>query len=139
MEVKMERKRFARAIVNGVRDRTIHALDRMMSGALRGELTDRMKELLITEEARAVVTYLIPDIVDEVVGEVLSFLEKGEIEFHVTTSDGEIVRVADLGMDTDLASEYLVDDGWIKRFSVQRWHSYLGVFENIDVPGSLDS
>ena len=123
MDSAKEIDRIARIIVSELRDRSIFALDRRLSGWWGGRTTERWNEIITTEQIRSAITYVIPDIVDSVISATLRLLEDTKIEFYIKTIDGEIVDIRDIGQN-EMSGDYLGDDdGWIRQYSKQRYHN----------------
>lgn len=108
---------FGRILMNEVRDETISSLDMMISGEMQGVTAKAIREKLISfdKEQLEVLEWLLPKVVDLSLHNMLFMLEEHD-NILVIVDNEDIKSVSD-GMPGELYTE----DGWISRFSNERY------------------
>ena len=110
--------RFGRFLMNGVRDRAIRHWDMVLRGQMKDDESQRLYSSIITlsPEARAIVSEVVPKIVDTSLNKFLQSLDdEDDIQVAVDTESGRIESISD---DSDgLAGELYSEHGWFRRFS----------------------
>jgi hypothetical protein len=117
--------RFAEALMRRVRDRAIAECDRLAAGEGAGPSGERWGALVSDESARRVLEELIPDIVDQVLFELLSAGDNDELGLGWRRSDGSLVSLEELGSG-ELAGWLMGSGGWQAQFSSQRFFDPFG-------------
>jgi hypothetical protein len=112
-----ELDRFARLLVRHVRDRAIEVCDHHAAGTMRGPSGRRWDEAL-RKPSREAIMQLIPDIVDEVLFELLNAIDNELLPVAWLGGDGEAAALNELGLG-EMAGWYASGE-WPKRFSSQR-------------------
>ena len=112
---------FAHQLMRLVRDRAIVACDALVSGSIAGPQGDRWRRLSapVGEELHA----LIPDVVDQVLFELLAAADSGELPLAWHGSSGAPKSFEDLG-NSEMAGWMMGTDGWRDRHSEQRFNDY---------------
>ena len=117
--VRMDKclEEFGEIFIKEVRDRTIDLFDRKMQGLMRSKesqlLFERMNKL--NEEQKSLIRDIIPQIVDLSMYNMLDLFEEHD-EFQVIVGGENIADVSD-----GLSGELYTSDGWIEKFSGQRY------------------
>jgi hypothetical protein len=114
-----ELDRFARALVELVRDRSIVECDRLASGAVFGPTGNRWHELLADDGTRAAVVAVVPDIVDHVLFELLNAVDNDQLRLGWECADGTLVPLNDVG-GGEMGGWLVGPDAWRERYSSQR-------------------
>lgn len=112
--------RFAELLIQQVRDQPIRICDRLAAGRMHGPDGERWRSVLGGTDARAAVTELIPDIVDQVLAHLLNALDQGDLPLAWRGEDGECVDLYDLGR-SEMAGWLFGEDSWRERFSGERF------------------
>jgi hypothetical protein len=122
MDDRVELQRFAQLLMLLVRDQSIKSCDALAAGRMGGEHGKRWRDLLADSRTRAAVQELIPDIVDQVLFQLLHALDQGDTPLAWQRPDGSYVDLYDLGR-SEMAGWLVARDaeGWRARHSSQRW------------------
>ncbi len=116
-----ELERFAERLMQRVRDDAIAAVDRLAAGEVVGPHGERWRMTAADESARRLVHDVIPEIVDQVLFELLTAIDNDELQLAWRQQDGSFVPLEELGM-SELAGWLMGgSDGWRARFSAQRF------------------
>lgn len=115
-----EVERFAEALMRRVRDRAIAECDRLAADEGAGPSAERWRAIAADDDARRAVQELIPDVVDQVLFELLSAGDNDELGFGWRRSDGSFVSLEELGSG-ELAGGLMGSGGWRAQFSSQRF------------------
>ncbi len=113
--------RFGRFLMNGVRDRAIRHWDMVLRGQMKDDESQRLYSSIITlsPEARAIVSEVVPKIVDTSLHNFLQSLDDvDDIQVAVDTESGRIESISDAS--DGLAGELYSEHGWFRRFSDER-------------------
>ncbi|MBD5135552.1 MAG: epimerase [Lachnospiraceae bacterium] len=108
---------FGEMLINEVRDRTIRGFDMRITGKMKDESSKKLFEKVqqMSDEQRLVIEKIIPQIVDLSIHNMLCMIEENaNIDMQV---ENEIISELSDG----LAGELYTEDGWIQRFSKQRY------------------
>ncbi len=119
-----ELDRFATVLMRRVRDRAIHECDRLASGTLVGPSAEYWRRLLQSDAHRAV-EELIPNIVDQVLFELLSAVDNDELVLAWRREDGSFVSLEELGLGEMAGWLMGSEDSWRARLSAERFHDPL--------------
>lgn len=111
---------FAEQLMRVVRDRAVVACDRLLSGQMVGPQGERWKRVA-AGNAREVLVALLPDVVDQVLFELLNAVDNGEFPLAWRDSLGALRPMGDLGSG-ELAGWLMGSPGWRDRFSSQRFN-----------------
>jgi hypothetical protein len=112
---------FGKILMSDVRDETITSWDMIVNGKMKGITAQQVKEKLtcFSEEQKEVLNWLIPKITDTCLHNLLVMIEQSN-KVKVSVNDGqtniEVKQISD-GLECELYTE----DGWIKRFSNERY------------------
>jgi len=112
--------RFAEILIHQVRDQPIRICDHLAAGRMHGPDGERWRGVLAGAEARAAVTELLPDIVDQVLAHLLNALDQGDLPLAWRGEDGSCVDLYDLGRG-EMAGWLFGEDSWRERFSGDRF------------------
>lgn len=109
---------FGETLINEVRDRTIRLYDKKVHGTMLDVASQELygKVSKFDEEQRAVLEEVIAGVVDLSLHNILCVLEEHE-DIKLLVNEDNIAEVSD-----GLAGELYTEDGWIKRFSKQRYY-----------------
>jgi len=114
-----ELERFASALMQMVRDPAIEESDRLASGRSPGPTGERWKTVLRDEGARRAITELLPDVVDQVLFELLRAADYDELELGWKGADGRFVRLSEVG-EGEMSGWLMATGGWRAQYSSQR-------------------
>ncbi|WP_291581529.1 hypothetical protein [Clostridium sp. UBA6640] len=108
---------FGERLMREVRDETISSLDRMLDGNMKGLTAQQVKEKIsmFNEEQLSVIKWLIFKITDLSLHNLLVMIEQND-DIKVLVEENNIKEISD-GLDGELYTE----DGWIERFSNERY------------------
>ena len=109
---------FGETLINEVRDRTIRLYDKKIHGTMVDEASRKIYSKLsnFDEEHKAVLEEIIAGVVDLSLHNMLCVLDEHE-DIKVLVNEDNIAEVSD-----GLAGELYTEDGWIERFSKQRYY-----------------
>ena len=109
--------KFGELFINEVRDVTISSLDKMIDGTMKGITAQEIKEkfLNISNEYIEIVKWLIPKIVDINLHNVLFMIDEYD-EIELLFNQESLKCISD-----GLAGELYSEDGWINKFSNERY------------------
>ena len=110
------------SLMKYVRDETISTWDRMIDGKMKGLTAQKVKEKVsgLSEEQLEILKWIIPKIVDQGIHNVMVMFEECEELFLGVNRDSE--EMEDIKEESDgLAGELYTEDGWITRFSNERY------------------
>ena len=117
--VRMDKclEEFGEIFIKEVRDRTIDLFDRKMQGLMRSKESQLLFEKMnkLNEEQKSLIRDIIPQIVDLSMHNMLDLFEEHD-EFQVIVGGENIADVSD-----GLSGELYTSDGWIEKFSGQRY------------------
>lgn len=108
---------FGRLFMKEVRDRSIRIFDKKIQGLMKDESSILFSERVnkLNPDERSLIYEMIPEVVDLCMHNMLVLFDESD-EYRILSDDG------DLGMLSDgLAGELYSPDGWIARFSEQRF------------------
>lgn len=129
---------FAEAVMEKVRDRAIVACDRLASGAMVGPDGIRWSQCAASADARNAIHELIPDVVDQVLFELLNAADNLELPLGWSRPDGSFVGLSDLGSG-EMAGWLMGSPGWRHKYSRQRFFDPLsGLRLDLDSERSED-
>lgn len=111
---------FATQLMMLVRDRSIASVDRATEGTL-GPKGERWNRALRDDQVRQAVRELAPDIVDEVLFQLLEAVDEGELQISFTDSSGTTTPLETLG-NGELAGWLMMSGGWRQLLSAERSH-----------------
>ena len=109
---------FGEVLIKEVRDRTIRLFDKKVQGMMR----DRDSQLLfekiskLSEEQKLLISEIIPQVVDLSLYNILCMFEEHD-EFQIVRDGENIADISD-----GLSGELYTSDGWIEKFSEQRYY-----------------
>lgn len=113
---------FGQILMEKVRDQTITEWDRTFNGEMKGITAQKVRKALsgLNAEQIEVIRWLIPKIVDLSLHNLLWTLEQDEsINVTVKTDSEKVSSIRDVS--DGLAGELYTEEGWIMRFSKQRY------------------
>ncbi len=108
---------FGEKLINEVRDRTIRRFDMRITGKMRDENSQKLfKEVSeLDENCIRLISRIIPQVVDLSIHNMLCMFEENP-EMEIQVENECINKISD-----GLAGELYTEDGWIQRFSNQRY------------------
>lgn len=112
---------YGKALMSEVRDETISQIDRTIDGKMRDESSQLIKEKLsqFNSDQLETLKWLVPQIVDLSLHNLLTMIEQSEV-VKIMVIDGK--NNVDINQVSDgLAGELYTEDGWIARFSQERY------------------
>lgn len=117
--------RFAKSLMRQVRDRAIDACDRFAAGDAAGPMAEQWRSALHSSDTRSALTALVPDIVDQVLFELLDRIDNNRLPLAWGRGNGEWVPLSDLGLG-EMAGWLMGSEGaWRQSFSERRFNDYL--------------
>jgi hypothetical protein len=120
MNDRAELRRFAELLVRLVRDESIATCDALAARRMGGPDGRRWRDLLDTDAAQQAVQELIPDVVDQVLFQLLNAIDQGDLPLAWRLPDGACADLYDLGR-SEMAGWFLGSDGWRAQHSAQRF------------------
>jgi len=113
--------RFGEVLIQSVRDRTISNWDKILDGQMKGYSAQQVKKKIegYSEEQKEILKWLVPKIVDTGLHNLLAMVEEHQNIKLKVTGNGENGNIGDLS--DGLAGELYTEDGWISRFSKERY------------------
>jgi hypothetical protein len=122
-EVEMsELDEFARQLMQVVRDRAVVACDALIAAAIAGPQGDNWRR--VGQPASEALQALMPDVVDQVLFELLSAIDSGKLPMSWRDSSGAQQDVEDLGSSETAGWLMMGAGGWRDRYSMQRFNDY---------------
>lgn len=108
---------FGEMLIHEVRDRTIREFDMRVTGKMKDENSQRLygKVQQMDQGQRLVIEKIIPQIVDLSIHNMLCMIEEN------ANVDIQVESESISGQSDGLAGELYTEDGWIQRFSKQRY------------------
>lgn len=110
---------FARALMQHVRDPAIEEMDAIAAG--RTLDSPRWAQLLGGAETARLVQRVIPEIVDQVLFELLDRIDNRTIELALQGDGSRTAPLSELGKG-EMAGWLVGSDGWRHRYSAQRFY-----------------
>lgn len=117
MEAKEIIEAFGKLLISDVRDHTIETFDGMLQGTIKGITAQKIQEKIKTfdQEQMDALEWMVPQIVDLCLHNMLWMAEQQE---DITL----LFRGTELREESDgLAGELYTEDGWIQKYSSQRY------------------
>ena len=121
-EQQVELDRFARLLIELVRDRAIIACDQLARGTTRGPGGERWRRVVAEESAHDALESLTPEIVDQTLFQLLDAIDNNLLPLLWEAADGSHLTLRELGR-WELAGR-LAGGEWPRRFSAERFHDY---------------
>lgn len=109
---------FGRILMECVRDRTIYSFDKVVEGKMRGETGEFYAEIMkdfTPKQIELLHNYIIPDLVDKCIFNLLHFIETSDDIDIVISSDTEekkLKQICDV-----FSSRLLSENGWKDMYS----------------------
>ena len=113
---------FARRLVELVRDQAIRSCDVNLRPTSSNAIASRWRSVLASNESKEAFSTLLPDVVDEVIFQLLDAIDGGSIVVCAGGPGDERVDIAESG-SWELSGWYASGD-WPKRYSAERFHDY---------------
>ena len=108
---------FGKIFIKEVRDRTIDVFDRKTQGLMKSKESQLLFERVnkLNDEQKSLISDIIPQIVDLSIHNMLCLFEEHD-EFQIIVGRENIADISDR-----LSGELYTSDGWIEKFSEQRY------------------
>lgn len=108
---------FGKVLIKEVRDRTIRLFDKKIQGVMKDKESQFLFEQVnkLSEEQRLIINKIIPQIVDLSLHNMLCIFEEHD-KFQIVIDGENIADISD-----GLSGELYTSDGWIEKFSEQRY------------------
>ncbi len=109
---------FGRTLMECVRDRTIYSFDKVVDGKMLGEVGEFYTKLMSSfddDQMEIIHKYIIPDVVDKCIFNMLHFIETSDDMDIIVASDVEEKRLKDICHV--LSSMLLAENGWRDMYS----------------------
>jgi hypothetical protein len=116
MNDREELQRFAEGLMRLVRDEAIRNSDALAAGKIGAAIGEHWKSVLADSGSRAAMRALIPDVVDEVLFQLLHALDSGDLPLAWQRQDGSYADLYDLGR-SEMAGWLMGTDGWRETYS----------------------
>ncbi|GIH10186.1 hypothetical protein Rhe02_82530 [Rhizocola hellebori] len=122
MDDRQELQRFAELLMRLVRDQAISNLDVYAAGRIGGAIGEHWKMVLADPACRDAMLELLPEVVDEVLFQLLNALDNGDLPMAWRCEDASYADLYDMGR-SEMAGEFLGTDpdGWRVKHSQQRF------------------
>lgn len=116
--------KFGELLMKDVRDKTISHWDMILDGRMKGISGQQVKAKIdsFSDEQIEVLKWLIPKVIDENLHNLLTMVEENEtikVEVWNHHLSGNVKELSD-----GLAGELYTEDGWISRFSKERYDEF---------------
>jgi|ERR1700722_9240502 len=121
MSADEEIARFARLLVQLVRDRAIDECDRLLAGGLRGPRGERWQSYGQDDTVREALDALIPDVVDDTLAQLLNAVENDDLPLAWQRSDDSLVTLTDMDPDGLVGPFMDGTEGWRGVYSAKRF------------------
>jgi hypothetical protein len=118
MDSQNELNDFAELLMRLVRDRAISTCEAFAAGRIGGPDGQRWNTVLAGGDARAAVTELIGDIVDQTLFYLLNAIDNGDLPLAWQRPDGTCAELYDLGR-SELAGWFIGSPGWRSQYSTR--------------------
>ena len=108
--------KFGKIFVTETRDMSIHDIDKMIDGTMKGDSAKKIQDKIInfTDEQKEILKFIVSQTVDNVLDNFLLMIEQHE---KIGLSYDNI----NLSEESDgLSGELYTEDGWIEKYSSQR-------------------
>src|SRR6476660_3235482 len=112
--------RFAEILMRRVRDEAVAVCDALAARRIAGPDGARWRGALAGPDAERAVRELIPDVVDQVLFQLLDALDNGDLPLAWRRDDGTCIDLYDLGR-SEMAGWFMAGDGWRARHSAHRF------------------
>lgn len=108
---------FGEVLIKEVRDRTIRLFDKKVQGVMKDKDSQLLFEKVsrLSEDQQLLINEIIPQIVDLSLHNMLCVFEEHD-EFQIVIDGENIADISD-----GLSGELYTSDGWIEKFSEQRY------------------
>ena len=108
---------FGKILINDVRDRTIRNIDSIISGKMKDSESQVIYKKISNfgEDEKLLINILIPKIIDFSIHNMLEMFEENE-KIELIINGKNLAEISD-----GLAGELYTEDGWIQKFSEQRY------------------
>ena len=108
---------FGKILITDVRDRTVHDVDSLISGKYRSSNALKWTKdfSLLDSNGKKIVEAFIPVVVDYCLNNFLEMFEEHE-EIELKMSGQNLTQISD-----GLAGELYTEDGWIQKYTKQRY------------------
>jgi hypothetical protein len=117
-----EIEEFASDLVREVREIAVSSCLFLAEGGVSGAAGRRWDGQIGTEEARAVVVDLVPDIVDLTLFALLDAIDTGRLKLHWQSSDSvSPLNLEDIG-HSEMAGSFIFPDGWRRSYASTKWN-----------------
>jgi hypothetical protein len=125
---------FGKLIIEWVRDRAINVCDNRLDRCSQTAITARWAELIAEGSAEEAIRAIIPDCVDTVISYLLIAIDQEMIKISFARDNGEIAELPEDSVG-EVAGWYEgAEDGWVQRYSTQRFHDYFANLTLRDIP-----
>lgn len=122
MDENGELERFAKRLMERVRDQAIHDCDRLARGEIVGPSGVRWREVMADGSPQEALLELIPEIVDSTLFKLLDAIDNGDLPLAWRGTDGSPLWLEELGR-WEMAG-WLAGGDWPKNYSAERLHDY---------------
>lgn len=115
-------EKFGAIVIKNVRDESITDWDMILDGRMKGQRAENVRALSssLSQEQKDTVNWLIPQVVDTVLHHFLWTIEEHVgIDVIIKDESGNKCNIRD--QSDGLPGELYTDEGWIARFSKERY------------------
>lgn len=109
---------FGEILIRQVRDRTIREFDKIVTGNMNDESSQKLFKQIqqMSNDHQEIINKIIPEIVDLCIDNLLCMLDDYADDIKVQIENENISEISD-----GLAGELYTEDGWIQKYSNQRY------------------
>lgn len=111
---------FAKLLIQHVRDMSIKSCDQALNPRSNDPVVKRWREAAESQNSlNSIASVLIPDVVDNVIFNLLDAIDNGHLKLTFTASDGKQVDLQEDGLG-ELGGWHMGSGGWRAMYSKQR-------------------
>lgn len=115
-----EIQEFAKSLIERVRDVSIRSCDQALNPNSNDPVAKRWRQAArVQNDLKGIGSVLIPDVVDDVIFNLLDAIDNGHLELMFTASNGKRINLKKDGSG-ELAGWYMGSGGWPAMYSKER-------------------
>jgi hypothetical protein len=117
---KSEIQEFATLLIEKVRDVSIKSCDQALNPNSKDPVAERWRKAAEAQKGlKGIASVMIPDVVDDVIFNLLDAIDNGHLKLTFTTSNGKQIDLQKDGLG-ELAGWYMGSGGWRAMYSRER-------------------
>lgn len=115
-----EIQELVKSLIQQVRDASIRSCDQALNPNSMDPVAKRWRKSADSKNLKGVATVLIPDVVDEVIFNLLDAIDNGHLKLTFTASNGKRIDLPKDGLG-ELSGWYMGSGGWRAMYSKERF------------------